>query len=265
MFNKSIEVLQSIFKLILNPLIFITLGWNDILKKYSRSYLGPLWITMTMIIQIIIFAVIFGILLNEDLNTFLPYLSIGIILWYFFSNCIIEATTLYNEASSVMKQIKISPFVFIFRLITRNFLIFSHNIVLVPFIFIFFNINLSFFQLIISFFGLALLLINITLIVSIIALITARFRDLAALITSLLNIFFYATPIMWKIEMVEKSKYYEVLALNPVFILFSNVRDPLLSSYNPANFYYALLSAVTLLLTTLILYATKEKKIPFWI
>ena len=66
--------------------LWTMLGWNDIRQRYRRSVLGPFWITISMAIFIALLGVIYSHIFNIGLKTYLPYLSLGYIIWGFISD-----------------------------------------------------------------------------------------------------------------------------------------------------------------------------------
>src|SRR5689334_17341702 len=63
--------------------MWTTLGWNDIRQRYRRSVLGPFWITISMAVFITLLGVIYSHIFKIELQTYLPYLALGYIIWGF--------------------------------------------------------------------------------------------------------------------------------------------------------------------------------------
>ena len=55
------------------------LSWQAIRSQYRRTYLGPWWITVQQVIFVAGLSLLFGILMGQDLKTFIPYVAIGFI------------------------------------------------------------------------------------------------------------------------------------------------------------------------------------------
>ena len=65
--------------------LWTMLGWNDIRQRYRRSVLGPFWITISMAVFITLLGVIYSHIFKIELKTYLPYLSLGYIIWGFIA------------------------------------------------------------------------------------------------------------------------------------------------------------------------------------
>src|SRR5579862_3228594 len=59
------------------------MGWDDIRQRYRRSVLGPFWITLSTGIFILLLGVIYSRLFHMELQHYMPYLSVGYIVWGF--------------------------------------------------------------------------------------------------------------------------------------------------------------------------------------
>ena len=61
------------------------MGWDDIRQRYRRSVLGPFWITLSMGIFILLLGIIYSRLFHIELQHYMPYLTVGYIVWGFMS------------------------------------------------------------------------------------------------------------------------------------------------------------------------------------
>ena len=61
------------------------LAVENVKNRYRRTVLGPWWLTLEMGILIVGLSIVFGHLLNADLNTFLPYVGLGYIVFTLLS------------------------------------------------------------------------------------------------------------------------------------------------------------------------------------
>src|ERR1700756_4063682 len=71
------------------PLI-VHLSWHDIRQRYRRSTLGPLWLTISVAVQIGAMGFLYGGLFNLDVATYLPHLAAGMTIWALIAGMINE-------------------------------------------------------------------------------------------------------------------------------------------------------------------------------
>ena len=67
-------------------------------------------------------------------------------------------------------------------------------------------------------------------------MLSARFRDFPQIITSLIQVVFYVTPILWQPSQLG-SKRYVLVDFNPVYYFIEIVRSPLMGHLPPAGFW----------------------------
>ena len=207
--------------------IFMTLGWQDVIARYRRSRVGALWLTINMAVLIATLGIIFGSLFQTPIGNFLPSVAIGIIVWGLLSVTVSEGCDSFSSARDTILQVKMPLSIHILRVVTRNLIIFGHNALIIPIVFIIFAKPigwLSFYALM----GLLLLILNITWISFILSIVCTRFRDVTEIIKNLMQVMFYATPIIWGAEMLPKNIGETILNINPFYHLITIIRAPLL-------------------------------------
>ncbi len=220
--------LKDIFDGLKNWPIWILLSWQDIRLRYRRSQLGPFWITISMAITIYTMGFLYGHLFRTPIQNYFPFLAAGMLAWNLISLLIIEETNAFIEADNFLKQIKLPYSVFVLRIISRCFIIFLHNIVVIIPLFFIFHIQVTWAILFIVP-SLLLIFINAFCYGLILAAIGARYRDVAQLITSVIQVIFFITPIMWN-PAILPEKYHIWIMLNPFAQYVEILRAPLMST-----------------------------------
>jgi lipopolysaccharide transport system permease protein len=241
------------------------LGWQDIRQRYRRSALGPFWLTVSMGVMIGTIGVVFGQIFKSPIQEFLPFLAIGMILWGFISSVITEGCTGFIAAEGIIKQLPIPLFVHILRMIWRNSLILAHNIVIFPLVLLAVGKPLSSVALI-AIPGFLLALINIAWIALVLAVICARYRDLPQIVSSLLQVIFYLTPIMWMPNLLPQRAGLNFLDLNPIYHLLEIIRSPLLGQLpTTTNWIASLAMALIGWVTAIAVYGRYKRRIAYWL
>ena len=123
--------------------IWIRLSQNDILARYRRTTLGPLWLSLSTGIAIAGIGIVWSIIFNLDVNSFFPYLTAGIIIWQFLSSAILESGSIFTQNASIICSKSLPLSIHAYRMTTRNFLIFLHNFPILVLVIIIFNVELN--------------------------------------------------------------------------------------------------------------------------
>ncbi len=261
---RCMLALQDIGKGLKSFRIWLQLAWQDIRLRYRRSALGPFWITLSMGITIGLTGLLYGTLFRMHLHNYFPFFAAGMLTWGFIAISLTEGSNIYFEGENFLKQMKLPFSAFILRTVSRNFIIFLHNIVIFIPIILIFHINVNFYTLI-SLYGVSLLLLNIIFISTLLAIFGTRFRDIGQVVTSLIQVAFFLTPIIWS-PAILPEKYQFAIYLNPFAQFLEMVRNPLIGM-PPST--YAIVSTfiLTIINATLafIVFARFRARIAYWL
>jgi lipopolysaccharide transport system permease protein len=243
--------------------LWVRLGWNDILQRYRRSILGPFWLTASMAIMIVALGVLYAGLFNTPVEDFLPFLCVGLLVWTLVASFLIEGGTLFTGSESYIKQIRLPYSVYVYRSAWSKLVTFFHNFIIYFAVLLYFQIWPGTVGLL-AIPGLAIVVINGALASLCIGIISARFRDVPPLISSIVQIVFFVTPIFWKPELLKGREY--VTDFNPFFHLLEIVRAPLLGSVPSAKSYLAVL-LITLInvVITGTFFSRFRSRISYWV
>jgi homopolymeric O-antigen transport system permease protein len=243
-------------------LVFL-LAWQDILQRYRRSILGPFWITISNAVLIGIIGLVFGRLFSANLAEFFPSLAIGITLWTFVSSSVLEGCTSFILAEGIVKQLPIPLFIHVERVIARNFIILLHNAVIIPLVLLFSNVSWSWLVLL-GVVGVFLLIINLLWSALFAAILCTRYRDLPQIVSNVMQVAFYVTPIMWTASQFSDTQLF--VDLNPFYHLIEIVRAPLLGkSPSLENWLASIAMALFGWALTLAFFSRYRRRIAYWL
>jgi ABC-type polysaccharide/polyol phosphate export permease len=243
--------------------VWTILGWDDIRQRYRRSILGPFWITLSMGVFILLLGVIYSRLFHMELAAFLPYLSLGFIVWGFMSAVANDSCVAFHESGRLIKQIKLPFATYIFRTVYRNFIVFLHTIIIFIPIAIYFRVIPNW-NTLFAIPGLFLVVVNAAWVATVLATFSTRYRDIQPIVGTVVQLMMFATPIMWKASSLGNAVI--VAEINPVYHLIEIVRNPMLGSAPELRSWLVAggFAAVGSLLAVGLL-VRKSRRIVFWL
>jgi ABC-2 type transport system permease protein len=203
------------------------LGWQDIKQRYRRSVLGPLWISITMGVIATAMGILYGALFHEPIQTFLPYVATGLLIWNFINGCILEGSEVFIANEGLIRFLPAPLTLHVYRLVWRQTLFFLHNLVVWALLMIIFQqpVHWSSLLAVPAFVVLAL---NGAWIAILAGIVATRFRDIPPIIASLTQLLFFMTPIVWSYERLASNPLAAYIELNPVLHFVEILREPLL-------------------------------------
>ena len=243
---------------------WVHLGWEDVAKQYRRSFLGPVWISINTAIFVFAFGMIGAQLFKMDVETYLPYFCIGHVVFTFLSSLVNEGCQTYMAAEAFLKQTPYPKFAFALRVVWRNCIMFIHNLPVALLVLLWSGrlLQVNFLGLV---FALFLTLISASMLTAIVGVVSARYRDVPMIVSSIMQISFFVTPVIWQSsQLTERAQI--LVNYNPLAAYLELLRAPLLGQA-PSNSAYIMVAGVMVVL--LVLFATvfmaARRRIVYWI
>ncbi len=241
------------------------LGMRDIKRTYQRSKLGFFRLFLTTILSLVIIVPIFATIQERDLSEFLAYVASGLLIWSFISDAINDSAVAYLASARTIRQIAIPRVTFVFQRIIRNALMLLMSLSIFPIIMVISKLAPTPYLLFLPI-GLFITVLCVTNIGIVIATLGARFRDLPAIVSAVMRVLFFLSPIIWVTERIDGQIAHFILGLNPFYHLLQIVRLPLLgempTSINWALSIFALIASSIL---AYVMYRRFDSKIAYWV
>lgn len=255
------DIIEGIYK----NRLWRTLGVLDVKRRYRRTLLGPFWASGHIGLYILCVGFIFSTLLASDRATYIPYLTTGFIAWMLVYHLLNEAPSCFVSASSLRQQIAFPYSMFIFQMIMRNLFVHAHNYVLLIPVGLVYGLDFNLYTLLIIP-GYLLVVFNIFWISLILATLCARYRDVQQLISSVIQIFVFVTPIFYSVDQLSEAQQTWVLPPNLIYHLVVVLRAPLTGEAAPLSSYVILICVgIVGWLSALYFFGKRKHNIVFWI
>ena len=202
---------------------------RDIVTVYKQTILGPLWFFIQPVFTTIMYIVVFGGLAGistDGVPQPVFYMS-GILFWNYFNACFTASSTVFMTNAAVFGKVYFPRLVVPLSGLTSNLVKFAIQFVLwlgVYLYYVFTGVQMSVNWTIILF----PLLIAMTALFAmswglIVTSLTTKYRDLNMLVTFGIQLFMYATPIIYPLS-AAPEKYRWLLQLNPLSSIFEFFR-----------------------------------------
>jgi ABC-type polysaccharide/polyol phosphate export permease len=240
------------------------LGWRDARLRYRRTVIGPFWTTLSLGLFIVMLGIIWSHLWKQDPKTYIPFVSSGMIAWAMLSTITVEGTSVFVAAQTLIRELPTSYTMLACALVWRNLIAFGHNFIIYVGVCLYAGVQMSWSMLLIVP-ALALMCLNGIWIALVLGLACVRFRDIQQLVSTILQVALFVTPIFWSPDQLSGGlatfEQYNIL-----FHYVAIVRDPLLGQA-PAlgSWLMVLLATVVGWGVMLLLYSRFRRRIPYWL
>lgn len=239
------------------------MAWQDIKLRYRGSVIGPFWLTLSMGVMIMAMGLVYSHLLKTATNDYFPFLTLGLLQWTLISTLMQEACTTFIYSNSFIKQIRLPYTTYVMRTLMRNLLVYAHNFIIYIVVALIFGIWPGvYLWLLLP--GMILFLLNALWVIMFLAMVCTRFRDITPLITSLVQIVFFVTPVIWTPALLQGHEW--IVELNPFYHMLELIRAPLFG-HAPEALTYIYTSATAILgsFGTFLLFRRFRARIAYWV
>ncbi len=219
---------------------------KEIRGKYKGAWLGVLWSYLNPLLMLIVYSIVFSKIMRIDIPNYTMFLFTALIPWTFFTQTVSQGSFSVVANGNILKKVFFPREIIPISVVTSNLINFLISCIIMTFFIIVTGLGLTWCAVLFPVVLLAqyLLLLGITLITS---ALTVYVRDLEHIITVLLTMLFYGTPIVYSIEMVPESMKWLIYA-NPMTSIINAYRDILFYKQMPDLFNLVLIIGISLFL-----------------
>jgi ABC-2 type transport system permease protein len=239
-----------------NKALLLELVRTDFKLRYQGSILGYTWSLLKPLLLFVILYIVFVYFLKigKDIPHYPVYLLLGIVLWNFFTEMTVQSLTSIVGRGDLIRKIRIPRWMIVFSSsISATINLFLSLIVVA----VFMIVNQ------VPLMGSAILLPVYLVMIYVLALgcslflaaAYVKFRDLSYIWEVLLQAGFYATPIIYPLQMIGNDLVEKILLLNPIAQAIQGARynvitHETLTSFNAWNgaWYIILPSVLTVII-----------------
>jgi lipopolysaccharide transport system permease protein len=243
-----------------------TLAVMDIRLRYRGSVLGPFWLTLSTAVMVGALGFLYSRLFHTDIVSYLPFLSLSLVLWNFISTLTSEGCTCFTTSDTMIRAMRMPLSLHAARVVVRNILVFAHNIIVIVVVFMILRTVPGHYSFLLVP-AMAIWLVDAFAITLALGVLCTRYRDVPPIVASVMQIAFFVSPILWSPEILAHRKSAILLVdWNPFYALMDIVRAPLLNT--PIlfhNWMVALIYSVLIVTSSLLVFMRARARIAYWI
>ena len=197
---------------------------RDIITFYKQTILGPLWFIIQPLFTTIMFMFVFGGIAGistDGIPQAVFYLA-GLVCWNYFQDCLSKCADTFNANQAIFGKVYFPRLVVPLSIVISNLIKMAIQFTLFLVVYIYYltsgvDFHLNGMILLVPFLVLMLGCLGLGL-GMIISSMTTKYRDLRFLITFGIQLWMYATPVIYPLSVMKETypKYIWVLVANPL-------------------------------------------------
>ncbi len=226
--TPSADVINSLQTLFRYRALIQSLVARDLKARYRGSVLGFLWSFVNPLLLLLIYTFVFTVVMPgvhpPELEPFALFMFCGILPWTWFSSSLLESSNVLIAGGNLIKKVLFPAEVLPIVTVLANLVHFCLGLPILAAFLIYYKtptsaVELAWFPVVVL--VQLILTLGLALIVS---ALTVHFRDVRDLLSNLLTLWFFATPIIYPLTMAPESVR-RFLYLNPFTHLAVSYQD----------------------------------------
>jgi len=220
---------------------------------YKQTILGPAWILINPLITTLMFTIVFGNIAKiptEGLPPFIFYMA-GNTLWLYFANCLTSTSSTFTSNAAIFGKVYFPRLVTPISTVITGLINFMIQFIMFIGFLIYFkfsgsNIQPNWWLLLIPILVIqtAILGLGVGIVIS---SLTTKYRDLNVLVSFGVQLWMYATPIVYPVSQLPDS-YKALIMLNPMAPIIEAFRYAFFGTGKVNITYLLLSSGITLII-----------------
>ena len=214
-----------------NRRLICRLSRNDFKKRYAGSYLGTIWAMVPPIVTVAMYWVVFDRIFGSGPQVtytggevpYVLFLTAGLVPWFFFSDAVMGGMTSLMEYNYLVKKVVFKVSILpIIKVTAAMFVHIGFSVVLVL-IAAFYGYTPTVYTLQLFYYTFCEYVFILGLSYATCAIVLF-FRDLQNLVSIIMQVGMWATPILWNINTL-REKYKPFIKLNPMTYIVEGYRS----------------------------------------
>ena len=214
--------------------MFVLFVDRNFRTAYKQTVLGPLWFIITPVLSVLVYVMVFGGIANiptDGVPAILFYL-LGISVWGYFAGCVSATSNSFVTNADIFGKVYFPRIIMPLVAVTTNLLSLAIQLAIFAAFYIYYvatgteltlHWHVVLFPLLIVL--LALMAMGFGMIFS---SMTTKYRDLQVMLTKIISLWVYVTPVIYPLSMVSNPKLHLAMSLNPVTPVMEAIKYSLL-------------------------------------
>ena len=199
---------------------------KEIRGKYKGSFLGVLWSFVNPLLQVLVYAIVFPFILKNTQDNYVVFLIIGILPWTWFVTSIVQGTPCILFNAGIVKKVYFPREILPISVVTSGLINFLISCLIIFLFLIGSGIGFSIYLLFVP----IIIIIQYILCFGILLItssVDVYIRDAEYIINFIVNMLFYATPILYSPDIFAGSPISWIFKINPLAVIITGYRDAL--------------------------------------
>jgi lipopolysaccharide transport system permease protein len=201
--------------------LLFSLVQRELKARYRGSVLGFFWTFLNPMLHMLVYTLLFGVILKNQIVDYPYFMFVGLLPWIWFTSSVSAGASAISDRRDLLTKVRFPAQVLPSTVVVTNLVNYVLSLPLVVILGAIFGVrptwHLLLFPLVV-----ATQFIFTMAVVYVLSAINVTFRDLQHIVSNLLMMWFFLTPILYKASTIPER--FQTLALygNPMAVLITS-------------------------------------------
>lgn len=201
--------------------LLLSLVQRELKARYRGSVLGFFWTFLNPTLQMLVYALLFGVILKSDIPNYPYFMFVGLLPWIWFTTSVGGGASAISDRRDLLTKVRFPAQVLPSTVVATNLVNYMLSLPLILVLGAIFGVRPTWH--LIAFPAVVLTQLVFTMaVVYVLSAVNVTFRDLQHIVLNLLTMWFFLTPVLFRASAIPERFRQWVLLGNPMAILITS-------------------------------------------
>jgi homopolymeric O-antigen transport system permease protein len=200
--------------------LLLSLVQRELKARYRGSVLGFLWTFLNPTLHMLVYGLLFGVFMKNQIEHYPFFMFVGLLPWIWFSTSVTTGASAISDRRDLMTKVRFPAQVLPATVVVTNLCNFVFSLPLMLGMGVISGVWPSWHVVLFPVVVLTQLCFTLA-VVYVVSALNVTFRDLQHIITNLMMLCFFATPVLYRVSALPE-KHRMIMFLNPMAILMTS-------------------------------------------
>ncbi|MET0402442.1 MAG: ABC transporter permease [Cystobacter sp.] len=201
--------------------LLLSLTQRELKARYRNSVLGFLWTFLNPMLQMAVYTLLFSVYMRQKLEAYTFFVFVGLLPWIWFSSSLGAGASSISDRRDLLTKVRFPAQVLPATVVVTNLINYLLSLPLMVVLGLFFGRYPTWH--VVAFPVVLLIQLCVTLALSyLISALNVFFRDLQQIVTNLLTLWFFVTPIFYQSLTIPAHVRTLAVLLNPMAVMVTS-------------------------------------------
>lgn len=201
--------------------LLLSLTARELKARYRGSILGFLWTFLNPTLLMLVYALVFSVYMRAAIPHYTYFMFVGLLPWIFFSSSVIAGASSISDRRDLMTKVRFPAQVLPASVILVNLSNYLFSLPLMIILGVAFREYLTWHALLFPVILFAQILFTLS-VVYVLSALNVGFRDLQHIVANIVTLWFFLTPVLYKISTIPEGAREIVRYMNPMSIVITS-------------------------------------------